>query len=99
MNKFSVSKTPHFICKCLILSKVYCFGKKASWWGCFKGASSLLDLWSAGCVDDILDDVYILVDFFLVPESDESSDNVFNESSEDYEDKELDEISIYFCTI
>ena len=31
-------------------------------------------------MDDLLDDVTGLVSFFLLPESDESSDNVFNDS-------------------
>ena len=50
-------------------------------------------------MDDLLDEVTGLVGFYLVSESDESSDNVYNESSEDDEDKESDEFSIYFCAI
>ena len=87
MNKCSVSNNPHFICKHLIISKMYCFKVKASWWGCFKGVSSLSDLCSAGNVDDLLDDVTGLVGFCLVTESDKSSDNVSNESSQDNEDE------------
>ena len=45
-------------------------------------------------MDDLLDDVTGLVDFFPVTESYESSDDVSNESSEDNEDEESDEISI-----
>ena len=44
-------------------------------------------------MDYLFDDVTGLVDFCLVPESDESSDDVSNESYEDDEDKESDEIS------
>ena len=53
----------------------------------------------AGNVDDLLDYVSSLVDFCLVPESDESLDDFSNKSSEDDEDEESDEISIYFCAI
>ena len=45
-------------------------------------------------VDDLLDDVTGLVGFCLVLESDESPDDVSNESSEDDEDAESDKISI-----
>ena len=76
MNKYSVSKKPHCICKHLILSKISCFDMKASWWCCFKGNSSLSDLRLAVNVDDSLDDVNGLVYFCLVPASDESSDDV-----------------------
>ena len=72
----------------MIISKVYCFDVKAFWWGSFKGVSSLLDLCLAVNVDDLLDDVTGLISFFLVPESDDSSDNVYNELSEDDKDKE-----------
>ena len=94
MNKCSVSNTPHFICNRLTLSKVSCFEVKASWWGCFKGVSSLSDLCLAGNVDDLLYDVTGLVGFCLLPELYESSDDVSNNSSEDDEDEESDEISI-----
>ena len=50
-------------------------------------------------MDGLLDDVTGLVDFCLVPESDESSDGVSKESSEDDKGEESDEISIYFCSI
>ena len=53
----------------------------------------------AGNVDDLLDDVTGLVDFFLVPESDESSKDVSNKSYRDDEDEGSDEISIYFCAV
>ena len=56
---------------------------EASWWGCFKGVSSLSDLRLAGNVDDLLDDVNGLVGFCLVPESDDSSYDASDESSED----------------
>ena len=60
---------------------------KASLWGYFKGVSSLSGLrWSRN-VDELLDDVTGLVSFSLVPESDESYDDVSDESSEDDEDK------------
>ena len=52
---------------------------KASWWGCFKGVSSLSDLCLAGNVDDLLDDVTGFVGTCLVPESYESSDDVSKE--------------------
>ena len=45
-------------------------------------------------MDDLFDDVTGVVGFCLVPESDESSDNVSNKSYEDDEDEESDEISI-----
>ena len=50
-------------------------------------------------MDYLLDSVTGLVDFFLVTESYESSDDVYNESFEDDEDEESDKISIYFCAI
>ena len=56
---------------------------EAYWWGCFEGVSSLSDVRLAINVDDLLDDVTGLVDFFLVTESYESSDDVSDESSED----------------
>ena len=87
MNKYSVSNKPHFLCKRLIISNIYCFDVKASWWGCFKGVSLLSDLRLAWNVDDLLDEDTGLVGFSLVPESDESSDNVSDESSEDDEKK------------
>ena len=43
--------------------------------------------------------VKCLVDFFLVPESDESSDDVSDQSSNDDEDEESDEIQIYLCSV
>ena len=78
----------------MILSKVYFSDVKESWWGCFKGIYSLSDFCLAVNVDDLLDDVTGLVDFFPVTESYESSDDVSKESSEDNEDEESDEISI-----
>ena len=47
-------------------------------------------------MDDLLYEITNLVGICLIPESDESSDNVSNESSE-YEDS--DEIIIVFCAI
>ena len=47
-------------------------------------------------MDDILDDVTGLVGICLVPESDESSGDVSDESYDDYEDKKSDEIAIVF---
>ena len=41
-------------------------------------------------MDYLLDDVTSLVGFFLVPESEESSNDVSDEPSEDDEDKESD---------
>ena len=76
----------------LIISKIYCFGVKASWWGCFKGISSISDLCLDGNLDDLLDDVTSLVGFCFVTESDDSSDNVSNESYKDDGDKESDKI-------
>ena len=92
MNKFSVSKKPQFLCNRSVLSKVSCFNVNASWRGCFKGVFSLLDLCLAGNVDDLLDDFTGLFNICLVPESDESSDGVSNETSEDDEDKESEKI-------
>ena len=66
----------------MILYKVSCYGVKVSWWGCFKGVSSLSDLCLAGNVDDLLDDITGLVCIFLLPEPDDSTDDVSNESSE-----------------
>ena len=58
------------------------------------GVSSLSVLHFSGNVDDLLDKVNGLVGFFPVPESDESSDDISNESSEENEDKEPDRILI-----
>ena len=71
MDKCSVYKKTHLICKILILSKVSCFGVKVFWWGCFTGVSSLSDFFLAGNVEDFLDGVTGLVDVCLVPDSDE----------------------------
>ena len=87
MNKCSVSNKPHFICNHLIIYKVSSFYVNESWWGCFMCVSSLSDLCLAGNVDDLLDDVTGLVDFCLVTASDDSSNDVSDESSEDNEDK------------
>ena len=87
MNKCSVSKNPHFICKYLIISKISYFEVEASWWGFFKDVSSLPDLGLAGKMDDTLDDLTGIVVFFLVHKSDKSMDNVSDDSSEDDEDK------------
>ena len=94
MNKCSVSKNLYFICNLLILSKVYCFDVKASWWGYFKGFSSLSDLCLAGNVDDLLYDATGLAGFCLVPELDESSDDVSNRSTDYNEDEESDNILV-----
>ena len=56
---------------------------KASWWGSLKGVSSLSDLRLARNEDYILDNDTGLVGFCLVPESYESSDDAFDESSKD----------------
>ena len=56
----------------------------------FNGVSSLPHFCLDGNVDDLLDDVTGLVGFCLVPESDELSENVSNESFEDDEDEESD---------
>ena len=40
-------------------------------------------------MNDLLDEITGLVGIFLLPESDESSDNVYNESSEDEESEEI----------
>ena len=99
MNKYAVSKKPHFICNHLIISKISCFEVKASWWICFKDVSLLSDLYLALNVDYLLDYVTGLVGFFLIPESDESSNDVLDESSEDIEDEESGEILIYSCAV
>ena len=49
----------------------------------FKCVSSLSNLCLARNVDDLLYELTGLVGFFLLPESDESSDDVSNESSGD----------------
>ena len=81
MNNCSVSKKPHLSYKFLIIFKIYRFDVKASRWGCFKGVSSLSDLFLAGNVDNLLDDDTVLVGFCLAPESDESSEDVYDKSS------------------
>ena len=43
--------------------------------------------------------VKCLVGFCLVPESDESSDDVSDKSSDDDEDEESDKVLIYFCAV
>ena len=50
-------------------------------------------------MDGLLDAVNALVGFCLVSALDESSYNVYGDSSKDDEDKELDEIVIYICAI
>ena len=50
-------------------------------------------------MDDLLDNNTGFVVICLVPESDESSNNVYNDSYEDDEDKESDENSIYSCSV
>ena len=72
---------------------------EATWWGFPKGVSSLSDLRLALYVDGLLDDVTGLIGFCLVPESDESSNNDFDDLSEDDEDEESENISIYFCAV
>ena len=47
-------------------------------------------------MDDLSDDISGLVSICLLPESDESSEYVYNES---YEYKESDKIIIVFCAI
>ena len=83
MNKCPVWNKPHVICNHLILSKVSYFYVKRSWWGCFKGVSSLSDLCLAGNVNDLLVEIIGLVGICLLPEPDDSTDDVSNESSED----------------
>ena len=68
----------------MIVSKVSCFDIKAFYWGCFKGVSSLSDLCLDVNVDYLLYDITGLVGICLLPESDDSSDDVSNESSEWY---------------
>ena len=51
---------------------------KASWWGCFKGVSSLSDLCLAGNVDDLLNYITGLVGICLLTEKDDSKDDVSN---------------------
>ena len=65
---------------------------KASWWGGFKGVSSLSDLCLSENVDDLLDEFNGLVCFCPLPESYESSEYVSNKLSEEDEDKESDKI-------
>ena len=47
-------------------------------------------------MDDLLNDINVLVGICLLPESDESSDDVSNESSKD---KDSDEIIIVLCAV
>ena len=96
MNKCSLSKKPHFICNRLILSKISCFDVKVSWWGFSKGVSSLSYLCLAGNLNNLLDYITVFVVICLLLEPDDSSDNVYNESSED---EDSDEIIIVFCAI
>ena len=72
MNKCSLSKNPHLICNHFILSRVSCFGVKASWWCFSKGVFPLSYLCLAGNLDVLLDDITGLVGIFLLPELDES---------------------------
>ena len=69
---------------------------KASLCGCFKGVTSLSDLFLAGNVDIILYQITGLVVIFLLLESYKSSDDVSNESSED---KDSYEVIMVFCAI
>ena len=62
----------------------------------FKGVSSLSDLFLAGNVDDLLYDITGLFVILLLPEPDDSTDNVSNESSEN---EDSDKIIIVFCAI
>ena len=78
----------------MIISKPSRFDVKESGWGCFKGVSSISDMCLGGNVDDLLDDVTGLVGSCLLPEPDDSSWDVSNQSSEDDKDEELEEISI-----
>ena len=96
LNKCSLSKKPQLICNRLILSKFYCFDIKASWWGCFKGVSSLSDLCSAKNVDDLLNYITNLVVICLLPKPDDSTDDVTKESSED---KDSEKNITVFCAI
>ena len=50
-------------------------------------------------MDYLLYDITDLVGFCLVPESDESSNNVYDKSYEDDKDEESDKIPIYFCDV
>ena len=83
----------------MVIYKVSCFNVKESWWGFFKGVYSLSDLFLAGNTDYLLNDVTGLVGIWLIPESDESSYDVSNDSSEYYEDEESDKFSIVLCAI
>ena len=62
----------------------------------FKGVSSLSDLCLAGNLDDLLYDITGLVVICLLPEPYDSTDDDYNESSED---EDSDEIIIVFCDI
>ena len=62
----------------------------------FKGVSSLSDLFLAGNVDDLLYDITGLFVILLLPEPDDSTDNVSDESSEN---EDSDKIIIVFCAI
>ena len=94
MNKFPVSKKTHFICNHLILSMMSCFGMKDSWWGCFNGVYLLFELCSAENVDDLLDDITGLVGIWLLPDLDDSTEDVSYESSGD---EDSDNIIIVFA--
>ena len=69
---------------------------KASQWGCSRGVSLSSELCLAENEDDLQDEITILVVIFLLPEPDDSSDDVADKSSED---KDSDEIIIVFCAI
>ena len=62
----------------------------------FKGVSSLSDLCLARNVDDLLDEITDLVCICFLPEPDDSTYDVSNES---YEDEDSDEIIIVLCAI
>ena len=60
-----------------------------------KGVYLLSDLCLAGNVDGLLDDITGLIGIYLLPEPEDSTDNVSNQSSED----EYSEKNIIFCGI
>ena len=68
----------------------------ASLRGSFKGVSTLSYFCLSRNVDDLLDEVTGLVGLSLLPESDESSNDVSKESSED---EDSYEIIIILCAI
>ena len=71
----------------MTLSKVSCFYVQAFWWGCFKGVSSLSNMFLARHIDNVLEDITGLVGICLLSEPDYSWEYISNEKSE-YEDSD-----------